>query len=587
MKQEEIFMLPIANALSSLVRNGLPDIEQQAPVERAMTEQAAVPEEGTPPPSGDDIAISAQAQKYATDAQQKNASAKATENDQKILVVSEPPTEYRQGTENTLSGGTTSGSIVEVSRKDPARTADKTDAGEQPAPTEKQETAAAASPAYETTLTKKDGGSLSISFTDNVVMQEAENGETSVYFKELDLTRTYGVDGSVLHEAAGNTLSADTSSIIINVSSGSVNAGNGDNLIFNWANDTQITAGSGDDTIILADNVDNISIATGDGADKISGSVLTNSSIDLGEGDNVFQAGLIENSDLRLGNGNNTVQGTVLYLKGRNSTISLGDGDNILKVTTTSSAVSIGNGNNNIVAGVAHGTFAAGDGNNIFALFGVTGHGSVTIGNGNNRLNGFFGENAKVQIGDGNNTLFLFTNNNARTSIGNGNNNIKLQATDNSTVSIGNGDNAFFNAEASGNAVISVGGGNNFFGGLSLSGDVVFEVGGGDNKVAGGTLSGSVKLIFGDGNNLLFLNKLLGNAVVQLGNGENCVYVNEMEDDARLEVGDGNTTISVGSITGNASISTGKGGNVVVIDNAATTGSLPPSYSTADIRKTI
>lgn len=317
---------PIAFS-SSIPPQEIPAMTQGIIADPDATERAASLKDTSLP--ADKASISAQAQELA--ARTQAASTTATEQRRASLNITEPPIEYREGTKTTLRGGATSGTLVEVSRKESGQSAPADPPIEGAAiPAEERNTVENPASAYETTLTRKNAPDLTLSFADTVVIQEAADGTTSVYYKEFDMTRTYGADGTVFQETAGNTLTADAASIIINVTAGSVHGGNGDNLVFNWANDTTITTGDGNDTIILADDVSNVSIATGGGNDSLSGNVIRNASIDLGEGDNLFQAALLENSFLRTGNGNNTVQGTSLVLTAKNSTLAFGDGNNTL-----------------------------------------------------------------------------------------------------------------------------------------------------------------------------------------------------------------------------------------------------------------
>ena len=77
------------------------------------------------------------------------------------------------------------------------------------------------------------------------------------------------MDGSYTEES-GNLLKSDTDSIIINVA-GDVHTGNGNNLIFNWADGATISTGDGDDTILLAEDMKDVKISTGNGNDKLVG----------------------------------------------------------------------------------------------------------------------------------------------------------------------------------------------------------------------------------------------------------------------------------------------------------------------------
>ncbi len=157
---------------------------------------------------------------------------------------------------------------------------------------------------YSTSLIDKDGNISDISFSDDILIQEHDDGTRWIYFKESNTTKKY-ISNEIIDEIEGNILSGNNI-ITINISSQEVSRPDGDNVIFNFADNCNITTGDGNDTIILG-NVKNVNISTGNGKDTISGLNIDDSIIDFGDGDNQLRIQKATNSSIRFGEGNNHV----------------------------------------------------------------------------------------------------------------------------------------------------------------------------------------------------------------------------------------------------------------------------------------
>lgn len=509
---------------------------------------------------------------------------------------------------DTLEASSSTGTRVSVTRNPPAAA---------PAPTSEEVTPeielqagaaqAEAAASYSIHLARTDGSSLDINFTDNIRIHEGGAAGTSVYFAESDVTRTYGADGS-LTEAAGNTLEDDASSIIVNTRSGALRTGNGDNLVFNWADDADITTGAGDDTIVLRDDAKGNAIHTGDGNDTIKGKLVTGSTIDLGQGDNTVAVGGLRDSAIRAGDGNNSIEvekpAHAEYYDGGScldhSSIQLGHGNNTIKtnVLRANSSVVAGNGNNSFqISGIAgNSLLTLGDGDNSLKLdklgyddginsvlasaTNVTpdffrnpeleGTGAIQLGNGNNKIELYeIEKNGSIKAGNGNNIIAAHEiTDNGKVELGHGNNIVSLSdIEDEGALTLGNGNNAVrMTRGAKDKGSVSFGNGNNgVLMGAGGEGSVSF--GDGDNAVFFKFLSGHAAVTFGDGDNNLSVYDFQGHASLDVGNGDNLVTVRSMKEETSLTLGEGNNLALIGHIAGQVSL---PDKNALIMDKAGT-----------------
>lgn len=186
---------------------------------------------------------------------------------------------------------------------------------------------------YEYQYTAKDGSTLSIraktgedlhikESEDGIAVLNKATGEALLYTRQGEKS---ALDDTALFD------STDGDDVIINWTAKTVDTGEGDDTVLNFANGATINTGNGNDTLILHGATDNISASMGDGydtviADKLGGE----STIDLGEGDSTLSANIISDSTVTGGNGKNAVTvGSLL-----SSAIDLGNGNNAVTIDT-------------------------------------------------------------------------------------------------------------------------------------------------------------------------------------------------------------------------------------------------------------
>lgn len=426
-------------------------------------------------------------------------------------------------------------------------------------------------------------GNLNISFADSVFVQEAEDGRTSVYFKESDTTRYYAADGSYTEEA-GNLLRSGADSIIINVS-GDVQVSGGNNLIFNWADDVSISTGSGNDSIVLAEKANNVTISTGGGNDNVSGGEVSNSRIDLGSGNNELHLLRAKDSSISVSDGNTSISHNSLLVT--KSAFDSAGGGLFAPMPTgqakfnffelDNSSLSLGKGAHNVALGsVSNGSTVSlesyrGEDNYsnaasirmdalVDSSFSGIGYGyNLSIGNLVNSAVDMSGRGAGVN-------LLLQYVRDSKVDIDAQMASVRADTiTGDSALTTAEGAYGLIFGEISGNAAISVAGGHTRLNVGTLTGNAHFAVGGGVSfNGTFGQISGSAVLTVGDHYSAsLGIGSLSGNAVVQLGHGDKTVLVGTMEDSAMLDTGTGSSLVGIGSLRDEAVLV----GSAIVAEN--------------------
>ena len=435
---------------------------------------------------------------------------------------------------------------------------------------------------YSASITSSSG-KLDISFVDSVWIQQMEDGRTLIYYKESDTTRSFSSDGSYTEES-GNLLKSDTDSIIINVA-GDVHTENGNNLIFNWADNATISTGSGNDTVILSEKMENVTISTGSGNDKVTGGTVESSRIDLGGGNNELLLNKAIKSEILAG-GNTTISHNTLFL----NKYALDPNEGIFSLTPNGdlksahlildgSSLSLGKGMHNVAIG------AAINGSRI-SLDSYRSHDAY--GNAAAKLSiGSLVDSSFIASGYGYNLMFGDIVNSTIALSGKGaginffanyvkNSRIDIDAqmallnigtlTGKSSLTTVEGAYAFSFGEISGDATVAIGGGHTYLRVGVLTENAHLSIGNGSSLNASfKEISGNAVLTTGDiYSSSLGIGALLGNAVVKLGYGDKTVLVERMGDNATLDAGEGSALIGVGRLEGNASL---RSGHVVVVDN--------------------
>lgn len=145
------------------------------------------------------------------------------------------------------------------------------------------ETDALESYLYRASFTDSAGNTHSVDFTADIRAGLSSDGSLSVFFSELNKTRTYVADGSYT-EADGDLLDPDADSIYVTTGNSTVNGGNGNNLFFLYGDNNTVNGGSGNDDVRIAAGVSGAIFNTGGGNDKVSGYRLRRRQQHLGSG---------------------------------------------------------------------------------------------------------------------------------------------------------------------------------------------------------------------------------------------------------------------------------------------------------------
>lgn len=201
-------------------------------------------------------------------------------------------------------------------------------------------------------ITLKDGTQVNLPLSENVRINEHEDGSVSVYFANRGSTSTFMPNGTTrTHGDTKGQSGTAENDILINVLGFEVEGGTGDDTIFNLVSNAQIRAGAGNDSLIMAVAGNNAYINMGDGDDTITSDGdeksaeqdFTNCIIDMGLGDDTLRANSLLNCVIKMGDGDDSLEATSL----KDSTLDMGDGDNTLKLDNTyGSTITFGNGKN-------------------------------------------------------------------------------------------------------------------------------------------------------------------------------------------------------------------------------------------------
>lgn len=317
---------------------------------------------------------------------------------------------------------------------------------------------------YALTSTRKDGTVVSFDITENARLLELKDGGFAVTLTDSGKRFVVNPDGSIRNGEDAEFEGADE--IFVNLTGSTVDGGDGNDIILNFANNATIKGGSGNDTIVLASGQSNLTVDAGEGNDTLSGGNLSYSSVTMGDGNE--QVGLNEisqGSSITLGNGNNSVQ---IHSVLNGSNVTLGNGNNTIAFSTISngSSVVVGNGNNTTVGGTVENgsSLAFGNGNNNLRLYEIVNGSTVHLGNGNNNMNLYEVENGSaLATGNGNNNLDVYeVETGSHVHAGNGNNTANIyEIQGGSQVQLGNGDNLAVLYKLMSNGSFSMGTGSN------------------------------------------------------------------------------------------------------------------------------
>lgn len=149
-------------------------------------------------------------------------------------------------------------------------------------------------------ITRKDGLQINITLDDDVRINDLEDGGLSIYYASSGVTKVFDAEGrESVSQGERNVLGTEGNDIIINRRSLRVDAGNGDDLIINLANNAEILGGDGNDSIFLPMvESKGLRIDGGAGDDRVVGARLHGSKITMEDGNDTLIAADIQNSNI-------------------------------------------------------------------------------------------------------------------------------------------------------------------------------------------------------------------------------------------------------------------------------------------------
>lgn len=410
-------------------------------------------------------------------------------------------------------------------------------------------------------VTRSNGVQFNFEFNENVRINDSEDGTLTVYYADSGETHTFDAQGTrtITQGKAGSLSGTDVDDILVNLNGSSVDGGNGDDTIINFADDAELNGGDGNDTVLLAKNVRGNRIDMGNGDDRVMGLYAQDSEINMGDGDDTVGLQMFRNTNINLGDGDNSA--TVGYAWG--GAIVTGNGDNALRIHDGSGLnITAGDGNNQLRSNRFYGQITLGDGSNTLEAHSLGGQ--INFGDGNNTLE-TYSLRGQINLGDGNNTLDVgnISNYELTTSdddnlsasapryitAGNGNNTVRVGSLGGAGIELGDGDNDVYVRSIGKNSIVEVGDGNNVF-------------------KAGNIDRGNVTL--GDGNNIVdasCVSDFGGDNGITVGNGDNTFAIGRIHG-GNIAMGHGDNTLLTDSVAWGATIAAGNGNNTVGISNS-------------------
>ena len=243
---------------------------------------------------------------------------------------------------------------------------------------------------------------LTVGGSNSVTVNNFQNAGATIFGNSGSDTLVTFIGGAVLAGGRGSN------TLIANGSGNTLTAGDGQNtvVIAGFGKSNNVTVGNGGDDVNVFSDVDTISLGTG--ASNILLAITNGSTAHLGAG-NAFVFGnsnkIIVDSLSGVisatGTSNQIVGGTgneIVFAQ--SSTITLGNGNQLIGAGGSGNVITVGNGNSIIFAGSGGDTVTAGAGNDLFVLSG-SGN-TVTYGFGKDSFFGGSGGNTFIvppQIG--------------------------------------------------------------------------------------------------------------------------------------------------------------------------------------------
>ena len=371
-----------------------------------------------------------------------------------------------------------------------------------------------------------------------------------------------------------NTVTTGDGNSLISITGASGNnvirVGNGKNTVKGGTgNGTSVTAGDGDSFVTIGGGL--VSLGNAVTGSKISLSSYGGASVISGAGNDTLNVSASEYARyynfIDMGGGNNRINNSNIL----QSTIKAGAGSDIITTGGYYASISAGNGNNQITVTTADGsnTITTGDGNSLISITGASGNNYINVGRGNNTVYGGLGGSNTVLGGAGNSRVTI---GGGLVTLGSGNGNeVSLDGNyGGSSVKSGTG-NDTINVSASEYAryynFISVSGGDNLINNSNILHSTIKAGAGNDTITSGGYYA---SILAGGGNNRISLTTADGNNTVTAGAGNDLISITGASGNNFIDAGDGDNTVKSGSGNG-STIFAGDGNNKITIGGGLVT----------------
>ncbi len=387
-----------------------------------------------------------------------------------------------------------------------------------------------------------------------------------------------------------------------------INAGNGNNEITAKGDGNKIYTGTGDDTITAGEHggYNEIYIGTYDeDEEEVTVEGGTNNTVNLGDHSSnkvyIYNTKIEEGKVNTINIGDNASSNVIEVMNGHTeitgdgahySSVTTGDGDDVISLTGDNNTINAGGGTNNITTGVYKSNVTTGDGNDTITISTDGSNANINAGGGTNTISSEYQfTSSEITTGDGDDTVSLgkagekYVQNNT-IALGEGKNTLTIERNYGSnTITTGAGDDEFYISGSGGDDNINAGNGNNIIHyGLGLDSSWsaqtnTITTGSGNDEIIVGTFDeegnelGSVTDMVinagGGSNTVKIAGQTDSNSVITTGDEVQNITIGKSSYDNEVTTEGGNDIIKLGEkdFSYNNTINAGEGDNVIVIGN--------------------
>lgn len=321
------------------------------------------------------------------------------------------------------------------------------------------------------------GLQIQMELDQNVRINDTENGGVSLFFPDTGETKRFDADGNVTTDAGEQSDSLEGSNgddILVNINKSVVNAGEGNDTVFNFSENTIIEGGDGDDKIFLPGHSEDVIVNTGKGSNTVYGGQVNNAIINAqGNNDKIeayslhgtnitgtgtlavnaktlresnlqsagdFSAniGCVFKTRIQVGEENDqtsNLQNPYARLQAKANIVISGFDDSFLTTVGGDSSITMNSASNSFIS-------TGGGGDTIRIT--TANNSSISTGGGNDTLRINHSEGSTIDMGDGNDTLVAIGSQGSKISMGNGDDVLVANSVGASTLDTGEGNDTLY-----------------------------------------------------------------------------------------------------------------------------------------------